>query len=70
MIPYSRQSINSIDVKNVIKTLKSNYITQGKTIEKFEKKICNLVKSRHAVATNSGTSSLHISCLALGLKKR
>ena len=69
MIPYSRQSINSIDIKNVIKTLKSNYITQGKTIEKFEKKICNLVKSRHAVATNSGTSSLHISCLALGLKK-
>ena len=34
MIPYSRQSINKNDVKNVIKVLKSDYITQGKTVKK------------------------------------
>ena len=69
MIPYSRQSINKNDVKNVIKVLKSDYITQGKTVKKFEDKICSIVKSKYAVASNSATSSLHISCLALGLKK-
>ena len=69
MIPYSRQSINKDDVKNVIKVLKSDYITQGQTVKRFEDKICSIVKSKYAVASNSATSSLHISCIALGLKK-
>ena len=68
MIPYSRQKISSKDISAVNKVLKSDYLTQGKTIEKFEKKICKLVKSKYGVASNSATSSLHIGCIALGLK--
>ena len=49
MIPYSRQSINKDDVKNVIKVLKSDYITQGQTVKRFEDKICSIVKSKYAV---------------------
>jgi len=68
LIPYSRQDINTKDISNVIKTLKSDFITQGPKIKEFEKKICDYTKGKFAVATNSATSALHISCLALGLK--
>ena len=38
MTPYSRQSINKKDIYSVVKTLKSNYLTQGPIVEKFERK--------------------------------
>ena len=68
-IPYGRQSISGDDIKNVNRILKSDYLTQGPTIEKLERKISKFCKSKYSVAVNSATSALHISCLALGLKK-
>jgi len=68
MIPYGRQSIGNLDIKNLNKVLKSNWLTQGPLVEKFEKEICKFVGAKYAVATNSASSALHISCLALGLK--
>ena len=69
MIPYSRQYIDKDDIKNVVKVLKSGFITQGKQVPLFEKRISSLVKAKYGVATNSATSALHVACLALGLKK-
>ncbi len=69
MIPYSRQLIDQKDIKSVVKVLKSNLLTQGPLVPKFEKKIQSIVKSKYAVAVNSATSGLHIACLSLGLKK-
>ena len=69
MIPYSKQSINDDDINEVIKVLKSEMITQGPVVEKFEKTICSYTASNYSVLTNSATSALHISCLALGLNK-
>jgi UDP-4-amino-4,6-dideoxy-N-acetyl-beta-L-altrosamine transaminase len=66
---YSKQSISKNDIKSVVEVLESNYLTQGPKIEIFEKKIANFVKSKYAVAVNSATSGLHISCLSLDLKK-
>ncbi len=70
MIPYSRQQIDNKDIKSINKVLKSKFITQGSQINIFEKKICIKVDSKYGVAVNSATSALHISCLALGLKKK
>ena len=67
MIPYSKQSINDDDINEVIKVLKSEMITQGPIVERFEKNICSYTSSNYSVLTNSATSALHISCLALGL---
>ncbi len=67
MIPYGKQDINSNDIKEVIKVLKSDFITQGPVLPVFEKEIANFCKSKYAVAMNSATSGLHLSCLALGL---
>ena len=37
MIPYGKHNINVADIKSVTKVLKSDFITQGKQIEIFEK---------------------------------
>ncbi len=69
MIPYSTQTIDIKDIKAVIKTLKSKFLTQGPQIKKFEKLISQEVGAKYVSAVNSATSALHISCLALGFKK-
>ena len=67
--PYSRQYLDNKDISTVIKTLKSDVITRGKKVIEFENKVSKFCKAKYAVAVNSATSALHISCLALGLKK-
>ena len=69
MIPYSRQRIDTQDKKSVLKVLNSNFLTQGPKVEEFEKKINKFSGSKYAVAANSGSSALHIACLALDIKK-
>ena len=69
IIPYAKQYIDNSDIAEVSKALKKDFITQGPIIEKFEKKISKLTSSKFSIAANSATSLLHISCLALGLKK-
>jgi len=67
MINYGRQSISQEDIDEVVEVLKSDFLTQGPVTESFEDAISKKVGSKFAVATNSATSALHISCLALGL---
>jgi len=69
MIPYGRQEITEDDVAEVEKVLRSDFLTQGPTVPKFEKNISDYCGSSNAVAVNSATSALHIACLALGLDK-
>ena len=45
MISYGRQSINKKDINEVVKVLKSNFLTQGPMIEKFEKRLKKYFKS-------------------------
>jgi UDP-4-amino-4,6-dideoxy-N-acetyl-beta-L-altrosamine transaminase len=69
MISYSKQSISKKDTLLVAKALQKNLITTGDMVPKFEKKISSFVNSNYSVAVNSATSALHISCMALNLKK-
>jgi UDP-4-amino-4,6-dideoxy-N-acetyl-beta-L-altrosamine transaminase len=69
LIPYSRQSINSKDILEVKKVLKSNFLTQGKNVEIFEKLITQISNAKYGVAVNSASSALHLACIALGIKK-
>lgn len=68
-IPYGKQDINNNDIESVIEVLKSDYLTQGPQVAKFENKICSFVESNYSVAVNSATSALHMACKALGLEK-
>jgi UDP-4-amino-4,6-dideoxy-N-acetyl-beta-L-altrosamine transaminase len=67
MIPYSRQEISEADIAEVESVLRSNFLTQGPTVSKFEKSVAKYCGALHAVAVNSATSALHIACLALNL---
>ncbi len=69
MIPYSRQYIDEDDIKEVIKVLKSDFITQGPKIPEFEQILAEYCGAKYAVVFNSGTSALHGAYFILGLKK-
>tara|TARA_B100000767_G_scaffold275739_1_gene314888 strand:+ start:4532 stop:5716 length:1185 start_codon:yes stop_codon:yes gene_type:complete len=69
--PLHEPLIEKDDQKNVIESVKSTYVsTVGPLIGKFEFEIAKYCGSKYAVATNSGTSALHLSLLALGVKKK
>lgn len=67
MIPYGRQDISQADIDAVVEVLKSDYLTQGPMVPRFEQAVADHVGAHHALAVNSATSALHIACLALDL---
>lgn len=67
MIPYGRQEITQADIDTVVEVLRSDFLTQGPMVPRFEKAVADYCGAQHAVAVNSATSALHIACLALGL---
>ncbi|WP_353646348.1 UDP-4-amino-4,6-dideoxy-N-acetyl-beta-L-altrosamine transaminase [Mesorhizobium sp. WSM2239] len=66
-IPYGRQDINEADVNAVVEVLRSDFLTQGPVVPRFEEAVAEYSGVEHAIAMNSATSALHIACLALGL---
>lgn len=67
LIPYGRQSISDEDIRAVVNVLRSDWITQGPAIGRFEQAVADYCGAHYAVAVNSATSALHIACLAAGL---
>jgi UDP-4-amino-4,6-dideoxy-N-acetyl-beta-L-altrosamine transaminase len=67
MIPYGRQYISQADIDAVVDVLRSDWITQGPAVPRFEQVVAAYVGVEHGVAVNSATSALHIACLALGV---
>ncbi|MFZ4454897.1 MAG: UDP-4-amino-4,6-dideoxy-N-acetyl-beta-L-altrosamine transaminase [Bacteroidales bacterium] len=67
-IPYGRQEITEDDIQAVVKTLKSDFLTQGPKIAEFEKAFAEYCGAKYAVAVSNGTAALHLSTMALGVK--
>lgn len=67
MIPYGKHSIDETDIDALVSVLKNEFLTQGAQVPAFEKALCEYTGAAYAVAVNSGTSGLHIACLALGV---
>ncbi|OGV50863.1 MAG: UDP-4-amino-4,6-dideoxy-N-acetyl-beta-L-altrosamine transaminase [Lentisphaerae bacterium GWF2_52_8] len=68
MIPYGRQHIDEDDIKAVVDTLRSDYITTGPQVAAFEKAIMDFTGVKHAVAVATGTAALHCMMFAIGIK--
>ncbi len=66
-IPYGHHNINEDDIQAVVDVLKSEFITQGPVVPRFETAVARYCNAQHAVAVNSATSALHTACLALGV---
>ena len=69
MIPYGKHSIFPEDIEAVTKVLQDGFLTQGEQTPLFEKAVSNYTGARYGVACNSGTSGLHIACLAAGVSR-
>ena len=69
-IPYGRHQIIQDDIDSVVNVLKNHNLTQGDQVPKFELGIIKKVSSKYAIAVNSATSALHLSCLALGVNNK
>jgi len=67
MIPYGRQSINDADIAAVVAALKSDWLTTGPLVEKFEMALENTVGAP-CVVVSSGTAALHCAYAAIGLE--
>jgi UDP-4-amino-4,6-dideoxy-N-acetyl-beta-L-altrosamine transaminase len=66
-IPYSCQQISDDDVAAVVAALRSEYLTQGPAVPRFEEAFAYRHGVSHAIAVSSATAGLHIACLALGV---
>lgn len=67
MIPYGRQDISEDDIAAVCAVLRSDFLTQGPAIDRFERRVADHCNAKHAVAVANATAALHIACLALDL---
>jgi dTDP-4-amino-4,6-dideoxygalactose transaminase len=67
MIPYGHQDISQADIDSVVEVLRSDFLTQGPSVPRFEQAVAQYCGAQHAIAVNSATSALHIACLALGV---
>jgi dTDP-4-amino-4,6-dideoxygalactose transaminase len=65
MIPYGSQDITQADIDAVIGVLRSDWLTQGPMVPRFEQAVADYCGVGYGVAVNSATSALHIACLAL-----
>lgn len=66
-IPYSRQQISEDDIAAVSAVLRSELITQGPVIPRFEQAFAARHAVAHAIAVSNATAALHLACLALGV---
>ena len=68
-VKFSKPNIFANDLELVKKTIKSGWLTHGKNTTMFEEKFRNYTKSKYSVTVSSCTAALHLSCLAIGIKK-
>lgn len=68
MIAYGKQDVRQDDIDSVIDVLKSDFLTQGPMVPKFEGALSQISDVKYVTAVNSATSALHLACLALDVK--
>jgi len=68
-IPLMEPILTDEMVKAAINALKNERFLRGKSVAEFEKEFANYVGTNYAVAVNSGTSALHLSLIAMGVKE-
>jgi UDP-4-amino-4,6-dideoxy-N-acetyl-beta-L-altrosamine transaminase len=66
-IPYGKQDISQEDISAVVDILKSDWLTQGPAIERFEGLVADYCGVKYAVTVSSATAALHIACLVAEL---
>ena len=66
-LPFHLPSIADEEIRAVVDTMRSGWLTTGCRVKHFEQEFAKLVGAQHAVAVNSGTAALHLALEALGI---
>lgn len=64
---YGRQWIDESDIKAVVETLRSDFITCGPRVHEMEQELEAYTGAKYAVAVSNGTAALHCACIAAGI---
>lgn len=60
VIPYGKHEITPEDIACVVEVLKSDFLTQGPVVQKFENKFREFLSVDYAVAVCNATAALHL----------
>jgi perosamine synthetase len=66
-IPYGHHWIDEEDIRAVVDVLRSDWITTGPMVDRFEEAVSRFVGAKSAVAVSSGTAALHTAVYAAGI---
>ena len=65
-IPFHRPALGADEIRSVVETLESGWLTTGRKVKTFEEDFARYVGAKHAIAVNSGTAALHIALDEIG----
>lgn len=68
-IPFHLPAIGEDEIRSVVETLRSGWLTTGSKVKSFEEDFAKYVGCKHAIAVNSGTAALHLALDAVGIKE-
>ncbi len=66
-LPYGHQQIDDDDVAAVVAALRSDFLTTGPAVGRFEQELARKTGANAAVSCSSGTAALHLAAMALDL---
>jgi dTDP-4-amino-4,6-dideoxygalactose transaminase len=66
-IPFSRPEFDESEARAVADVLASGWVSQGPKVEQFEELFAERIGVRHAVATTSCTTALHLALVVAGV---
>jgi dTDP-4-amino-4,6-dideoxygalactose transaminase len=67
-LPFALPSIGEEEIREVVDTLRSGWLTTGPKTHRFEQEFARFVGAKHALAVNSATAGLHLALDAISLK--
>ena len=67
-IHFHKPAIGEEEIRSVVETLRSGWLTTGPKVKLFEAEFATYTGSSHAVAVNSATAALHLALEAVGIK--
>ena len=66
-IPFALPLVGDDEIKEVIDTIESGWLTTGPKAKQFELEFAEFVGAKYALAVNSATAGLHLGLEALGV---
>ena len=69
LMPFHMPEIGEDEIRSVVDTLRSGWLTTGHKTKNFEELFASYVGCQHAVAVNSGTAALHLALDAVGIQE-